>query len=140
MIFLARLVSNCWWEEVKQDLVWLNLPTSTDDITESSKSLWGKEINKRLISEFNGKVNDLHNKLSCNNELRYLTHFTGKLKSYLKGKHSGDILRTKLCMQKIKNNFKGNFENITCRACGLGPESYEHIIKHHTKINNRPHL
>ena len=35
---------NCWWEEVKQDLVWLNLPTSTDDITESSKSLWGKEI------------------------------------------------------------------------------------------------
>ena len=31
-----------------------------------------------------------------------------------------------------KNNFKGNFENIAC-GCGLGPESYEHIIKHHTQ-------
>ena len=66
---------------IRQDLVWLNLPTSTDDITESSKSFWGKEIDKRLISEFNGKVNDLRNKLSCNNILRYLTHYTGKLKS-----------------------------------------------------------
>ena len=131
---------NCWWEEVKQDLVGLNLPTSTDDITESSKSLWGKEIDKRLISEFNGKVNDLRKKLSCNNKLRYLTHFTGKLKSYLKGKHSGDILRTKLCMQKIKNNFKGIFENITCRACGLGPESYEHIIKQNTKKSIIDHI
>ena len=85
-------------------------------------------------------MNDLRNKLSCNNKLRYLTHFTGKLKSYLKGKHSGDILRTKLCMQKIKNNFKGIFENITCRACGLGPESYEHIIKHHTKKSIIDHI
>ena len=123
----------------------------------------------------------MRNKLSCNNKLRYLTHFTGKLKglfhpaflarvvswlafvvakqrpakrrhvqgmldeteplkSYLKGKHSGDILRTKLCMQTIKNKFKGNFENITCRACGLGPESYEHIIKHHTKKSIIDHI
>ena len=126
--------------EVKKDLLWLNLPTTTDDITKTSKYMWGKEVEKRLIDKFNEKVIDHRNRLSCNNKLRYLTHFTGKLKSYLKGKHSRDILRTKLCMQKIKINFKANFENIKCRACGLGQESYEHIIKNHTKKSGVEHI
>ena len=123
----------CWWEEVKQDLVWLNLPTSADIITKSSKSMWGKEIDKRLINKFNEKLNDLRNKLSCNNKLKYLTLFTGKPKSYLNGKQSRDILRSKLCMQRTRNNFKGKFKNITCRVCEIAPESYEHIIKNHAK-------
>ena len=43
-------------------------------------------------------------------------------------------------MQKIKINFKANFENIKCRACGLGQETYEHIIKNHTKKSGVEHI
>ena len=66
--------------------------------------------------------------------------FSGKLKSYLEGKRSADIFHTKLCMQRTKNNFKGNFENITCRACKLGLESFQHIIKNHTKRSMVEHI
>ena len=39
-------------------------------------------------------------------------------------------------MLKVKNNFRGNLKDISCKACGLKNETQEHILNECPRIHS----
>ena len=46
------------------------------------------------------------------------------------------IFKLRCRVVKVKNNLKGMFDDLKCRACGLEEETQEHVIIHCKRLNN----
>ena len=49
------------------------------------------------------------------------------IKEYIKHKKGPMLLKLKLNMTDLKANFKGKYDNISCRRCGLHEENEKNI-------------
>ena len=45
------------------------------------------------------------------------------------------IFKARTRMLDIKNNFRGKYENLTCRACKNAPETQQHILEEYPNIH-----
>ena len=91
---------------------------------------WVQKINRMLKNKIDGEGRDkskvkhlLEGIREWNPQVRqpYMDQLTRSQVSH--------IFKARTRMLDIKNNFRGKYENLTCRACKNAPETQQHILE-----------
>ena len=66
-------------------------------------------------------------KNSVKTKTRFVKNGKFEMKEYIKHKKGPTLLKLKLNMSDLKANYKGKYDNTSCRRCGLHEENIEHL-------------
>ena len=134
---LNKPVKNDWTEQVKEDLVYLELNYSNEDIKNFKKENFLKKVKKQIRKiAFRDLTSVIPNEKNENKriltKMKNLKYSNLELQDYLKNslvnsKYAKQIFKYRTRMTKVGNNFKNSGKN-ECPLCFKNVDSQEHLI------------
>ena len=94
----------------------------TKHISDLSRKDWKKIVISKIIKRIEKQVKNSHK-----TKMRFVKKGNFGIKEYIKHKKGPMLLKLKLNMTDLKANYKGKYNNISFRWCGLHEENLEHL-------------
>ena len=137
---MKQRTKNDWVTAVLNDLDELNIKLEMEQMKTMKKSSFmgiiKEEIRAKTLRNME-KIKQYHTKVK-NIEYKEM-----KIQKYLlpnsckmTKEEAQMIFKLRCRVVKVKNNLKGMFDDLQCRACGREEETQEHITIHCKKLNN----
>ena len=107
-------------------LIKLELPKSVEEILKIKKSTWKKNLKEKIENEV---VEEMKQHRERMKKLRFTKQF--KRQEYIEKcsmKKVKKIMKLRLNMIELKDNFKGKYEDKICPACRMENETTEHVM------------
>jgi hypothetical protein len=116
-----------WFTAVKRWADRIGIEIDVEEMKEVSKDEWNSRVKDRMESEISKEVMDRTKTMT---KLRFIRKF--ELQDYIK-KCSiltvKKIMKVRLNMVEISENFRGRYDHELCAACNAEKETTEHVIK-----------
>ena len=119
---------NCWYTELETIAKEYDIDIKIETTSKKTKSKWKKEIKERIHKRIEEIVRD---ETANKTKLRLIKNDKYERKEYLNTcsiKDVTKIMRFRLNMIKIRANYKGKYDDLTCDGCKEEQETTEHIV------------
>jgi hypothetical protein len=116
-----------WFTAVKKWAKKLDIEIDVDELKELTKNEWKRLVKDKMEAEISNEVKEKAKTLT---KLRFVQKF--EKQEYLKRFSISTvkkIMKIRLNMVEVSENFRGRFENETCAACHVEKETTEHVIR-----------
>ena len=114
---------------------------NTDNINHIPKKQWDRECSVQTIKDMTNRIQTIGQKKS---KTRFLTNRSeieiGKRPTYIKTltrKQVSALFAVRNRMIKVKDNYKNQYADQTCRGCGLLNETQQHILTNCKQIHEQ---
>ena len=121
------VLPNCWYTEIETIAKEYGIDIRIETTSNKIKSKWKKEVKEKIHKRIEEIVRD---ETANKTKLRLIKYDKYERKEYLNTcsiKDVTKIMRYRLNMTKIKANYKGKYNDLTCDACKEEQETTEHI-------------
>ena len=128
----------CWWHDVQQLLAYYSLDFDEQAWKEMSRDAFKRMIKEAIIDR---ALMDLSKENNNKKRTKNLTFNNINTQKYIKTMNPKDAKIIFKCRSKtlsIKEHMKYKFRDQTCRWCGIGEETLQHVVNcgEETKIDN----
>ena len=117
-----------WYSELWHQVHPMGIATSTEQLREVSKSVWKKEIKKKLGIQI---AKEYYEEAQKKTKLRFLRNKQFQMEEYVDvcdAETVARIMKIRLNMVECKMNFKGKYEDTQCLVCDQ-QETTEHLLQ-----------
>ena len=124
----ASGLPNCWYTELETIAKEYDIDIKIETTSKKTKSKWKREIKERIHKRIEEIVRD---ETANKTKLRLIKNDKYERKEYLNTcsiKDVTKIMRFRLNMIKIRANYKGKYDDLTCDGCKEEQETTEHIV------------
>ncbi len=119
---------DCWYSEIKGIAITYDINLDLESIMNITKSRWKKQVKGRI----NEEITRMDNKLNKGRKSRFLAEHDFTRQEYinkLTNKEVMEMIKLRLNMTKVKDNFKNMHDNNICEFCKQTDDTTEHIFE-----------
>jgi hypothetical protein len=123
----AGKVEENWFTAVKKWARKLDIEIDVDELKKLTKNEWKRLVKDKMEAEISNEVKE---KAKTMTKLRFVQKF--ERQDYIKRFSISTvkkIMKVRLNMVEVSENFRGRYENETCAACNVEKETTEHVIR-----------